>query len=116
MMPFMKATGMKMTTMARVVADTARPISDVAKKEASLGVIPSSMCLWIFSMTMIASSIRIPMDRERASMDILLKVNPKAFMIAKVEITEAGMAKALMIVVLKFLRKRRTARMANMPP
>ena len=37
MMPFMKATGRKMTTMARVVAMTASPISDVAKAAASSG-------------------------------------------------------------------------------
>ncbi len=42
MIPFMKATGRKMATMAMVVAMTARPISDVAKAAASLGFMPSS--------------------------------------------------------------------------
>ena len=36
MIPFMKATGRKMTMMASVVAETARPISEVAKDAASL--------------------------------------------------------------------------------
>jgi len=114
--PFINATGIKITTMAKVVADTARPISDVAKKDASRGLIPCSICLWIFSMTIIASSMSMPMDRERASMDMLLKVKPKAFMIAKVEMTDAGMARALIKVVLTFLRNKRTASIAKIPP
>ena len=32
--PFINATGIKITTIARVVAETARPISEVAKKDA----------------------------------------------------------------------------------
>ena len=40
--PFMKATGRKIATMAKVVAMTARPISVVAKVAASRGAIPSS--------------------------------------------------------------------------
>jgi len=43
MIPFMKATGRKMATMAIVVAMTASPISAVAKCAASRGFIPSSM-------------------------------------------------------------------------
>ncbi len=39
-------------------------------------------------------------------MDILLKVKPKAFMIAKVDMTDAGMARALIKVVLTFLRNK----------
>ncbi len=42
--PFMKATGRKMTTMAKVVAMTASPISEVAKSAASRGSMPFSMC------------------------------------------------------------------------
>ena len=42
MIPFMKATGRKIATMAKVVAMTARPISAVAKVDASRGAIPSS--------------------------------------------------------------------------
>jgi hypothetical protein len=42
MIPFINATGRKMTMMARVVAITARPISEVAKVAASRGAIPSS--------------------------------------------------------------------------
>jgi hypothetical protein len=47
---------------------------------------------------------------------MLLKVKPKAFIMAKVEITDAGIAKALMIVVRNFLRNMRTANIANNPP
>jgi len=56
------------------------------------------------------------MERERASIDILLNVKPKAFIIAKVEITEAGMANALIKVVLMLRRNMRTASMAKIPP
>ena len=116
MMPFMKATGMKMTAMARVVASTARPISDVAKAAASFGDLPSSTCLVMFSITMMASSMRMPMERERASIVMLLKVKPKAFMMAKVAMMEVGMARALIIVLRQFRKKRSTARIAKMPP
>jgi hypothetical protein len=47
---------------------------------------------------------------------MLLKVKPKAFMIAKVEITDAGIARALIKVVLIFLRNRSTAKIAKKPP
>jgi len=40
--PFMKATGRKIATIAKVVAMTARPISEVANRAASRGAIPSS--------------------------------------------------------------------------
>jgi hypothetical protein len=49
-------------------------------------------------------------------MDMLLKVKPKAFMIAKAEITDAGIAMALMSVVRIFLKNKRTAKIAKIPP
>jgi len=49
-------------------------------------------------------------------MVMLLKVKLKAFIIANVDMTDAGIARALIRVVLAFLRKRRTAKMAKKPP
>ncbi len=115
-MPFIKATGRNITIMARVVAITASPISEVATDAASLGFIPSSICLYIFSMTIMASSMTIPMESVRPSMVMLLNVKPKAFMMAKVEIIEVGMAKALISVTLVLLKNSRTASVAKNPP
>ena len=115
-MPFINATGRNIATMAMVVAITARPISDVAKEAASRGAIPSSICLWIFSMTIMASSISMPTERERASMLMLLKVKLKAFMIANVAIMDVGMARALISVILTLFRNSNTASAAKKPP
>ncbi len=70
----------------------------------------------MFSITIMASSMSIPTERERASMDILLKVKSNIFMMVKVETIDVGMARALIIVVLTFLRNRNTANTANSPP
>jgi hypothetical protein len=47
---------------------------------------------------------------------MLLKVKLKAFMMAKVEIIEVGIAKALIRVTLRFFKNRRTAIVAKKPP
>src|SRR3990172_10724042 len=63
-----------------------------------------------------ASSIRIPTERESPSIVILLKVNQKTFIIAKVEIIEVGIAIALIIVTLILLKNNNTAIEAKNPP
>ena len=56
------------------------------------------------------------MESDRASIDMLLKVKSKAFMIAKVDTTDVGIASALINVVRIFLKKMRTAKIAKKPP
>ena len=49
-------------------------------------------------------------------MDMLLKVKLKKCMMAKVATTEIGMAKALISVIVRLLRKIKTAKVAKNPP
>ena len=70
----------------------------------------------MFSMTMMASSIRSPTERVRASIVMLLKVNPKARIRAKVAMIEIGRATALISVVRTLPRKMKTARIAKSEP
>ncbi len=80
-MPPMKATGRKITTSERLVAMTARAISLVPLRAAAMASSPcSSMCRKMFSCTTTASSITMPMARIRASMVMLLSVNPMSVM------------------------------------
>ena len=76
-MPPMKATGTKMTTKERLVASTARAISEVPSREAVTASFPySSMWRKMFSCTTTASSMTMPMARIRPSMVMLLRVKP----------------------------------------
>ena len=62
--PPMNATGKKITTRDSVVATTGRTISLAPVTAASKGGrLSSSMCRKMFSSTMIASSITMPVDR-----------------------------------------------------
>jgi hypothetical protein len=105
--PPMKATGRKITTSEIVVAVTAREISLVPEMAASKGVCPSSsVCRKMFSRTMMASSITIPVDSESPSIVRLFSVKPAMRMATNVATMEAGMATAAM----KAGRSFRTAR------
>jgi len=73
-MPFIVATGTNTARIDAVVAMTARPISAVASRAACSGGLPSSRCRWMFSMTTMASSIRMPIDSVSASIVIMLNV------------------------------------------
>jgi hypothetical protein len=99
-----------------VVAITARPISAVASAAAFIAGLPISMWRWMFSMTTMASSIRMPIDSDSASTVIVLRVNPIAWMNAKVAITEIGRARALMNVARQLWRKRRMITTARKAP
>ena len=73
--PDMNATGRNMTTRENVVAVTARAISFVQLMAAINGVcFSSSICLNMFSRTIMASSITIPVDTESASIVILFRL------------------------------------------
>src|SRR5450759_299111 len=116
MMPFMVATGTKTARIDAVVAMTARPISAVASLAACMGDLPISRWRWMFSMTTMASSIRMPIDSESASMVIMLSVKPMAWMKAKVEMTDTGRSVALIRVARQSCRKNMMMRMARKAP
>ncbi len=70
----------------------------------------------MFSMTTMASSIRIPIDSDSASIVMLLKVKPMTSMNQNVATTELGMATALISVARTSCRKNRMMRTASTPP
>ncbi len=115
-MPPMEATGTKTTTMVRVVAITARPISSSASMAARKGGLPMRKCLTMFSISTMASSTRMPITRARPNSDILLSVKPAHCMTAKEGITERGMAIAVKVVARKSLRKTKTTNTASSAP
>ncbi len=70
----------------------------------------------MFSSTTMASSITTPTMSTSASMVTLLRVKPRAFIMPKVEITDAGMATAAMIVERQLRMKANTTSEARMLP
>ena len=94
----MYATGTNTATIDKVVAMTAKPISLVASRAARIRGLPISRWRWVFSITTIASSTKMPIESESASMVMLLSVKPMKSMNAKVPITEVGIASAEMKV------------------
>ena len=115
--PCMKATGRNMTTKERVVAKTASAISFVPWIAASTGPLPSSsMCLKMFSRTMMASSMTMPVHTDRASSVMLLSVKPMYRMMVKVPMMDAGMATAAISAVLQFLMNTSIMRLASIEP
>ncbi len=113
----MNETGMNITTSEKVVAITASPISAVAARAASNGDMRfSSRNRKMFSRTTIASSMTTPTISTSASMVTLLSVKPSAHIMPKVEITEAGMATAAMMVERQLRMKARTTSDARMLP
>src|SRR4051812_20136107 len=115
-MPCMKATGTKTQTMEKVVAATARPISSVASCAAFTWSLPISTCLTMFSRTTMASSIKMPMARERPISDIVLRVKPKAQTAMKEESTETGRARPVITVERQELRNRKTTKTVSRAP
>ena len=86
------------------VASIAREISCVASLAATNGVLPISIWRKMFSITTIASSIRMPTARLSAISDILFKVKFIAFIIKKVAIIDVGMHKPPIMVARKLPR------------
>ena len=93
--PPMKATGRKITTRDTVVAVTAREISRVPVMAASKGGRrSSSVCRKMFSSTMMASSMTMPVESDSPSMVRLFSVKPAIRMAVKVAMIDTGMASA----------------------
>src|SRR3954453_24017463 len=106
--PLMNAIGRKMTTSENVVARTARAISFVARKAASQAVYPfSSIHRKMFSWTTTASSMTMPTASTRASMVMLLIVNPIQFITMNVLTRDTGMLVAAISMVRQSRRNRR---------
>src|SRR3954449_12393669 len=104
--PDMKAMGRNITTSEKVVAMTARAISLVAPSAASHELRPfSSIQRKMFSCTTTASSITIPTAITNASIVMLFKVKPAAFMTAKVDRIEMGMEIEAMTIVRQSRKK-----------
>ena len=113
----MNDTGRKITTSESVVAKTARPMSFVASFAASRGGMRfSSMNRKMFSSTTIASSITTPTISTSASIVTLFSVKSNARIMANVEISDAGIATAAIIVERHERMKRSTTRLARMLP
>ena len=117
--PPMKATGKKIAMSETVVATTASTISFDPVTAASQGErFSSSMWRKMFSSTMIASSITMPVETERPSIVTLFSVNPAHRMAKKVAMIEVGMETAAMSAGRQFRhpRKTHTIRLARRAP
>ncbi len=114
--PFMVATGTNTATIDAVVARTASPISEVASMAACMGFLPICRCRLIDSITTMASSIRMPIDSESASMVMLLNVKFMSFMNPNDATTDVGRARALMKVARQSRRNRKMMRIASRAP
>ena len=101
----MKATGTNTATMEKVVAATARPISDVPLSAASMREAPRSRWRTMFSRTTMASSMSTPMASDRPNRLMKLSVNPASQTAMKLAITEVGSESAVISVERHELRK-----------
>ena len=115
-MPPMKATGMNTATIVNVVAMTARPISAVPSRAAAKWSLPRCRCRTMFSRTTMASSMSIPMARERPIRVSTFRVKPNAFMAMNAATTEMGRVSPVMTVERHEFRNRNTMRTVRMPP
>jgi len=95
----MKATGTNTAQMAKVVAITASPISEVPSCAAVTWSLPMPRWRTMFSRTTMASSISKPMHRLSAIMVMKLSVKPRAFTAMKDAITEMGKVNPVMTVL-----------------
>ena len=117
--PPMNATGKKMAISESVVATTASTISRAPVTAASQGERPSSsMCRKMFSSTMMASSMTMPVDTDSPSIVTLLSVKPAARMAKKVAMIEVGIEIAAISAGRQFRqpRKSQTIRLASRAP
>ncbi len=116
MIPPMNATGTNTATIDSVVATTARKISRVPTPAAVKWSFPICLCLTMFSITTIASSIRMPIDSDSAISESTLSVKPSASMRMNELITDTGSASAVMTVAFQSLRKSMTMMTVRIAP
>ena len=113
--PSIIRSGIKAATVVKTAAITGHMTSEAPLTAASFGSIPSSMFLWTFSITTIASSTTIPSTRTSAKRLRLFIVIPKYCMSQKVIMNENGIPIAANIAFLQPM-KTRSVRNTRMIP
>jgi hypothetical protein len=89
------------------MATTAKPISRMPRKAARTGVMPSSMCRWMFSSTTMASSTTRPIASTKASRVSVLTEKPNRDISAKAPTSETGIVTTGMMVARTERRNRK---------
>ena len=112
----MNATGVNTATRENVAAIAAKAISCVPVLAASVLVSPSSLFLYMLSITIMASSMTSPIARVSPSMVMVLRVKPMKYRNTKAPVIATGMVIPVMSVAERFLRNRNTTTIASTPP
>src|SRR5690606_28388781 len=99
------AMGKNTTTITNVIALTVKPISFAPSNAARTLFFPISIWRWIFSITTMASSTRIPTTRDNPNKDIRFKVYPMKRNPINVAINDKGIA-TIVIAALRRLCKK----------
>ena len=115
-MPLIKAIGTKTQSSTSEIANTLNAISFIPAKLAFRAFGSSFSLLAIFSVTTIASSMKIPMPRVSAIRLKRLMSYPRAFMMKNVATMLVGIATTEMMVIEKFLKNRYTITMVSKTP
>ena len=108
--PGMKAAGMNTAPSTSAIAISASPTSSMVRCAASLGLMPSARLRSTFSTTTMASSTTMPIASTSPNSDRLLSEKPSAAMIAKVPISDTGIATIGMSEARQVCRNRTTTR------
>ena len=95
----MKAVGTNTAVSTRAIASTALPTSSMVSCAASRGDMPCAMLRSTFSTTTIASSTTMPIASTRPNRVSVLSEKPNALIIAKVPMSDTGIATIGMIAV-----------------
>ena len=111
--PPIKATGINTAERTKTIATIAPETSFIALNDASLGDIPSLICLSTFSITIIASSTTIPIARTKPKSVSKLILNPKAYIPANAPIIDTGTAKIGIKVALQFCKNKNIIKITN---
>ena len=111
--PPMNAQGTKTASNTNVVAMTGPVISAIALTAASFGERPSARWRLAFSTTTIASSTTIPIARTIPNSESIFSEKPMPFMIAKVPISDTGIAATGTIVARQSCKKTKITMTTN---
>ena len=93
----MKAVGTNTAASTSAIAMIGPDTSAIARRVASIGDWPSSMCRSTFSTTTIASSTTMPIASTRPKSDSVLSEKPSPSITANVPTSETGTATSGMI-------------------
>ena len=114
--PLIKAIGTKTQSSTSEIAKTLNAISFMPAKLAFRAFGSSFSLLAIFSVTTIASSMKIPMPSVSAIRLRRFMSYPMAFMMKNVATMLVGIATTEMMVIEKFLKNRYTITMVSKTP